>query len=443
MRDKKFKKRLSPFQSILLGFMLVNLVGALLLMLPISAQSGQTTPFLDALFTSTSAVCVTGLIVFDTATYWSAFGQTVILTLIQIGGLGVVTVTTSIALLSGRKIGLLQRSTMQESISAQKIGGIVRLTRFILLTTFLAEVLGAAVMLPTFIKDFGAKGIWMALFHSVSAFCNAGFDLMGINAPFSSLTSYSASLVVNVTVMFLILFGGIGFLTWDDMFTHKFRLRRYRMQSKVVLTASAFLILIPALYFFFAEFSELKAGERVLASLFQAITPRTAGFNTIDLSLISEVGLFIIIVLMLIGGSSGSTAGGMKITTIGVLIASAFSIFRRKDSASSFGRRISDDTVRHAVAILVLYLSLFIGGAVAISAIEGLPMLTCLFEAASAVATVGLTLGITPTLSAVSHIILIILMFLGRVGGLTLIYAALSGVRHNVSKLPQEKITVG
>ena len=220
------------------------------------------------------------------------------------------------------------------------------------------------------------------------------------------------------------------------MLTHRFRLRRYRMQSKVVLTASAFLVLLPAVYFFFIEFSELETGERILASLFQAVTPRTAGFNTTDLTLISEAGIFIMIALMLVGGSSGSTAGGMKITTVGV-------VFRRKDSASSFGRRISDDTVRHAVAILVLYLSLFIGGAVAISAIEGLPMLTCLFETASAVATVGLTLGITPSLSAASHIILMILMFLGRVGGLTLIYAAFSETRHNVSKLPQEKITVG
>jgi len=439
----KSKKRLSPFQIIILGFGAVVLVGALVLMLPISSQSGSVTPFSDALFTSTSAVCVTGLIVFDTATYWSYFGQAVILTLIQIGGLGVVTVATSIALLSGRKIGLMQRSTMQEAISAQKIGGIVRLTRFILVTTFSVELLGALVMMPTFVKGFGAKGVWMSFFHSVSAFCNAGFDLMGVNGQFSSLTSLSASLPVNITVMSLILFGGIGFLTWDDLFTHRHHLRRYRMQSKVVLTASVFLILVPALFFFISEYSALPIKERILASLFQSITPRTAGFNTTDLTALSQSAQLIIIILMLIGGSSGSTAGGMKITTVSVLFASAFSVFRRKDSPHLFKRRIDESIVRHAAAILLMYLSLFIGGAVIISAVEGLPMLTCLFETASAVATVGLTLGITPTLSIYSHLILIALMFLGRVGGLTLIYAAFSGVRHNVSKLPLEKITVG
>ncbi|MBE6788914.1 MAG: Trk family potassium uptake protein [Ruminococcaceae bacterium] len=439
----KIKRRLSSFQIIILGFAAVILIGALVLMLPISSQGGQVTPFSDALFTSTSAVCVTGLIVFDTATYWSYFGQAVILVLIQIGGLGVVTVATTIALLSGRKIGLMQRSTMQESISAQKVGGIVRLTRFILITTFSAELLAAAVMAPVFIKDFGLKGIWMAIFHSISAFCNAGFDLMGQTAQFSSLTAYAAQPIINITVILLILFGGIGFLTWDDFFTHKFHFSRYRMQSKLVLSASAILILLPALFFFFFEFSSLPLGERILASLFQTVTPRTAGFNTVDLNSLSQAAQTIMIILMLIGGSSGSTAGGMKITTVGVLFSSAFSIFRRKDSAHVFGRRISDSTVRHAAAIAVMYLSLLLGGTIVISVIEGLPILTCLYETASAVATVGLTLGVTPSLSTASHLILIALMFLGRVGGLTLIYAAFSGPRHNVSKLPQEKITVG
>ena len=438
----KIKKHLSSFQLIILGFIVLILAGTVVLMLPVSSQSGQFTPFLDSLFTATSAACVTGLIVYDTATHWSVFGQVVIISLIQIGGLGVVTVATSIAMVSGRKIGLMQRSVMQESISAMKVGGILRLTRFILIVTFAAEILGALIMMPTFVKDFGAKGIWMAFFHSVSAFCNAGFDLLGAREPFSSLTSYSASAPINLTVMFLILFGGIGFLTWDDFFTHKFRFKKYKMQSKVILVSSIFLITLPAI-FYFIEFSSLPLGERILTALFTAITPRTAGFNTIDLTLISEAGILIMIILMLIGGASGSTAGGMKITTLGVLFAAAISIFRRKDSANSFGRRIDDQTVRHATAILVMYLSLFLGGAIAISMIEGLPIITCLFETASAVATVGCTLGITASLSPVSHIILIILMFLGRVGGLTLIYATLSGPRHTLSKLPLGKITVG
>ena len=217
-------------------------------MLPISTKSGVATPFGEALFTSTSAVCVTGLVVQDTATYWSVFGQSVILVLIQIGGLGVITVAASFALLSGRKISLMQRSTMQEAISAPKVGGIVRLTFFVLKVTFLLELLGTLVMMPTFIRDFGAKGIWMAFFHSISAFCNAGFDMMGTEgAKYTSLTSYAGNPVINITVMALIIIGGIGFLTWEDIVTNKFHFKKYRMQSKVIFVTSAILILIPTI----------------------------------------------------------------------------------------------------------------------------------------------------------------------------------------------------
>ena len=437
------KIRLTTSQSIILGFFSMILLGTFLLMLPFSSRAGVATPFSDALFTATSAVCVTGLVVYDTAAYWSVFGQTVIIILIQIGGMGVITVAASFALISGRRISLMQRSTMQEAISAPKVGGIVRLTSFIIRISLLIELLGAAAMAPVFCRDFGPKGLWMALFHSISAFCNAGFDLMGTSMPFSSLTGYTADPVINVIVMLLVVIGGIGFLTWDDIRAHKLHVHQYRMQSKVILCTTAILLLFPALYFFFFEFSSLVPGERVLASLFQSVTTRTAGFNTADLTALSEPGRYIMIALMLIGGSPGSTAGGMKTTTIAVLFASAISTFFRKEYAHFFGRRIDDGVIKNAATVLLMYLSLFFFGGLAISIIEGAPMLDCLFETASAVGTVGLTLGLTSQLGLVSRGILIVLMFFGRVGGLTLIFAALSGTAKNVSKYPQEKITVG
>lgn len=437
------RKKLTSSRIIILGFSGVILAGAVLLMIPFSSRAGTVTPFMDALFTSTSAVCVTGLVVHDTGTYWSAFGQLIILILIQIGGMGVITVAVSLAVLSGRKLSLMQRGTMQEAISAPKVGGIVRLTGFIIRTALIIELLGAAALMPVFCRDFGIRGIWMALFHSVSAFCNAGFDLMGGREPFSSLTAYTADPLVNLTVMFLVIAGGIGFLTWDDIRTNRLQFRRYRMQSKVILCTTAVLLALPAAYFYFFEYGELAFGERIFASLFQAVTPRTAGFNSTDLNTLSEAGQAVTVVLMLIGGSPGSTAGGMKTTTAAVLSATAVSTFCREEHAHFFGRRIDDDVVKNAATILLMYLALFFFGGLFISILEGLPVLASLFETASAVGTVGLSLGLTPGLCIASRLILILLMFFGRVGGLTLIFAALSGGRIQVSQLPREKITVG
>ena len=441
----EISKRLSSSQMIILGFAMVILTGSLLLMLPAATREGRGASFADALFTSVSAVCVTGLIVQDTALCWSMFGQAVILVLIQIGGMGVITVAIAVFAASGRKISLKQRSTMQEAICANKLGGIVRLTGFILKTTLLIELLGAAAMAPSFCRIFGlGKGLWYALFHSISAFCNAGFDLMGSKQPYSSLTFFARSPVINLTIMALIILGGIGFMTWDDVRTNHFRFRKYRMQSKVILTVTAGLILFPALYFFFFEFSGIPLGERTLLSLFQSVTPRTAGFNTADLTALSETGTALIILLMLIGGSPGSTAGGMKTTTFAVLLSTAVSVFRRREHAHFLGRRIDDVTIRNTVAVRMMYVRVFLGGGLIISRLEGLPLLSCLFETASAVATVGLTLGITSDLGMVSRGILILLMYIGRVGGLTLIFAALSGSRRgNTAKLPQEKLTIG
>ena len=440
---KKIQSKLSPFQIILLGFAAVIVLGALLLMLPISSQAEKMTPFSDALFTSTSAVCVTGLIVHDTATYWSGFGQLIILILIQIGGMGVITVAALVAIISGKKIGLMQRDVMQESLSAPSVGGIVRLTTFILRSIARIELIGAVLLCPIFIRDFGARGIWMAIFHSISAFCNAGFDLMGYREQFSSLSTYTAQPLINIVIMALIIVGGIGFLTWEDIAANKFHFRKYRMQSKVILITTGFLIVLPALFFYFAEFADLPFGKRLLASLFQSVTTRTAGFNSVDLTKMTHAGLFLMIPLMLVGGAPGSTAGGLKITTLAVLVSSMISVFRKRDNAQLHGRRIPDETVKHAAVIFMIYLSLFFFGALTICAVEKIDLLPCLFETASAVGTVGLSLGLTPTLGAASRIILIVLMFFGRVGCLTLIYATLGKKTKNGSRLPLDKITVG
>ena len=438
------RRRLSSFQIIILGFASVILMGSLLLMLPIATITGCVTPFNEALFTATSAVCVTGLIIQDTGSYWSGFGQAVILTLIQIGGLGVITVAASFALLSGRKISLMQRSTMQDAISAPKVGGIVRLTRFILWGTFLIELLGALAMLPAFCCDYGWRGIWMAVFHSISAFCNAGFDILGTKSNlYPSLTSYVSSPSINFTIMLLIVTGGIGFLTWDDIWENKWHFRHYRMQSKVILVTTSLLIALPAAFFFFTDFSALPTERRLLTSLFQSVTPRTAGFNTVALPAMSSASQGLMVLLMLIGGSPGSTAGGIKTTTLAVLLANAAATFRQCENAQLFGRRIDCSTIKTATTILTMYLTLFFGGAVFISTYENLPLVSCLFETASAVGTVGLTLGITPQLHIPSQIVLITLMYLGRVGGLTLIYAALSGEKTINARLPLEKITTG
>lgn len=449
MSEIRVRKHLSTFQIIILGFLIVILFGAVLLMLPFATRGNAGASFMDALFTATSATCVTGLVVADTATYWSGFGQAVILLLIQIGGMGVVTLAVVLTIISGKKIGLMQRSTMQESIAAPQVGGIVRLTSFIVKTAFVIELLGAVCMFPVFYRDFGLKkGIWYAVWHSVSAFCNAGFDLMGVREHYSSLVSYASDPVINMTVMLLIVIGGLGFLTWHDVRVHKWHLRKYRMQSKIVFIVTAILIVLPALYLYVIEFGDaqwawLSGKERFWGALFQSVTLRTAGFNTLDLANMSEPAQAVMTILMLIGGSPGSTAGGMKTTTVAVLTLSMLSVFGRREHVEVFDRRVAGETVKYAAAVLLMYLTLCMGGGILISSIERLPILECIFEAGSAIGTVGLTLGLTPQLSGASHMILTVLMYLGRVGGLTVVFAAFSGTKPNVSKAPKEKITVG
>lgn len=437
-------RKMTSFQIIICGFLAVILVGSLLLMLPASTAHGQWASFETALFTSVSAVCVTGLVVRDTASFWSAFGQLIIMLLIQIGGLGIISVTAFLVTVSGRKISLLQRSLLMESISADQVGGIVKLTSFIFRLAFTVELIGAILMMPSFCINFGLPGIWMAVFHSVSAFCNAGFDVMGKHTgTFSSLTYFSDSFGVVLPVCALIIIGGIGFLAWGDVAFHGRHFRRYRMQSKVILATTACLILFPTLFFFMNDLAAYPMKQRICLSLFQAVTPRTAGFNTVDMAAVTGVGRVMMIILMLIGGSPGSTAGGIKTTTVAVLCANVISTVRRRRSTQLFGRRIDDETVRQSATLLMVYPLFVLSAAQVISYIEDIPIGPCIFETASAIGTVGLSLGITPSLGTVSHLLLILLMFFGRVGALTIMFAATSREGLEVSQCPFAKIHVG
>ena len=436
--------RINYFQKILLGFAVLILFGAILLMLPIASNEGVYTPFLKALFTSTSASCVTGLIVYDTATHWSLFGQAVILFLIQIGGLGVVVAVTSIILLSGKRIGYSQRNTLANSISINSQGGIMKMLLFLLKWTGIIELFFASLLATQFIPEFGVKrGLWYSIFPSVSAFCHAGFDLMGIKEPFSSLSDYVGNPLINISIMSLILLGGLGFVTWQDIAKNKGNFHRYRLQSKIILSTTIFLVLLPALFYFFLEFREMPVGSRILASLFTAVTPRTAGFNTVDFSKFSDSGIFLQILLMLVGAAPGSTGGGMKMTTMTVLILTSVAIFRNNSRTEAFGRTIPGEVIRNATTIAFMYISLCVLSGMFISLHEHLPLLTTCFETASAIATVGLTLGITPKLSPVSHMVLIFLMYIGRVGGLCLIYAVFPNINPNKGRLVEENVIVG
>lgn len=442
--------RLRPAQIIVLCFFLLISAGTILLMLPIASTAPGSATFETAVFTATSAVCVTGLIIEDTAQYWTPFGQTVIILLIQIGGMGVVTVGVILMMFSGRKIGMRQRWIMQESISAPQMGGIVRMTGIILITTMLVELTGAIFMSFRFIPQYGVgRGIWFSVFHSISAFCNAGFDLMGVNGePCVSMTSYSADPLICLTLVSLIFIGGMGFMTWKDIKDYKFKFNRYTLQSKLIIFTSLILIGGGFLFLFFYEFRQpqweyMGTVERATAAIFQTVSPRTAGFNSVDLNNLSSGGKIITILLMLVGGAPGSTAGGFKMTTLAIIILCIRATYQGRENASAFGRRVSSQSVRNAAAIFSLYLLLFLSAGIFISCYDRVPLMSALFETASAIATVGLSLGITPEISSLSHYILICLMFFGRVGGLTLIYAVASGEGADGSRFPQEPVAIG
>lgn len=444
MRHKK--KQFSPVQVITLSFAAVVLLGALLLMLPIASRDGESVPFINALFTSTSASCVTGLVVYDTLTQWSLFGQVVILCLIQIGGIGIITLAMYFLSMLHAKIGMRNVFALQESIGAESSAGLVRMTRFIAAGIFLQEAVGAILLLPAFTAQFGVgQGIWYAVFHSVSAFCNAGFDLMGGGA---SLTAYSGNAYVNIVICLLITCGGLGFFVWLDLLRCRFRFSKFALHTKIVVVTSLALTFVGAAIFFVLFYgSEAAAGrgtgEKLLISLFQSVTARTAGFATVDLAKIGGGAQMLMIVLMLVGGSSGSTAGGIKTTTFAVILLFVRSIFRGKEDIEVFGRRIEKSVLRTAVAVFVLYLGLALCCGIAISAIEDADIVACLFETFSAIATVGLSLSLSPTLSAVSKIIVICLMFIGRVGGLTVLLSLTGKRKEEAYRLPAENVTVG
>ena len=436
--------RLTGSQTILLGFLTMILAGTLLLMLPISTKTGEWTGFSNAFFTATSASCVTGLVVYDTASHWSIFGQIVILTMIQIGGMGVVTMTTLLSRLIGKKLSLQARTTLQEAVSAPNLGEILKYTRFICIGTVIFEAAGAVIMSPVFISEYGIfKGIWISIFTSISAFCNAGFDLNGAHGEFSSMVPYANNPLIVITLVFLILTGGLGFLTWLDIRKHGLKFSRYSTQSKIIIVMEIFLICVPLIYMFFGEYEDLPFGERFLAALFQAVTPRTAGFNTTDYSYFSGTGILLTVILMLIGGAPGSTAGGMKITTVAVLFFTMVSVFKHEKSPAVFKRRIKPEAIYGAVAVFMLDIMIALIGAMLISKIEHVAFLKTLFESASAVGTVGLSMGLTPTLSTVSKFILIFSMYMGRVGGLTLVFAAISRKSTGNRQYPADNIAVG
>ncbi len=425
----RFHVKFSPIQTLAAGFALIILLGALLLMLPAANRDGAPIPLIDALFTSASATCVTGLVVYDTYTQFTFFGQLVILCLIQIGGLGFMTIAVLFSLVLGKRIGLKERSCLMEAVSSFRLGGIVRFVRRILIGTAAFEGAGALLLALRFCPRFGfGTGVWYAIFHSVSAFCNAGFDLMGRIRPYCSLEPFAADVLVNGVVLSLIVIGGIGFLVWDDLAEHRLHFSRYLLHTKIMLCATAALIVLSFFAFWAIErdgaFAGVSRGQQALMALFQAITPRTAGFNTADLSRLTEAGSALTVVLMLIGAGTGSTGGGIKVTTMVVMLLSTLSYARGRDDINLFQRRVEDGLVKRAYCGAMLYLLLaFTGCFVLLREQAGFSLMDAMFETFSAIGTVGLSKGATRLLTPASRMTLILLMYSGRVGSLSVAMA--------------------
>ncbi len=444
-------KNMSRAQIMAFGFLIVIFVGTVLLMLPISNKDGQWGSFMDAIFTSTSATCVTGLVVADTFQHWTIFGQIVILLMIQIGGLGFITISVMFSVFLKKKIGLAKRNLIQESISSMSLAGVVKLVRYIVKGTMLLEGIGAVLLSVRFIPRFGlAKGIYYGIFHSVSAFCNAGFDLMGCEAEYSSLVSFYDDFIVNVTIMALIILGGIGFIVWQDVYNNKLKFRKYCLHTKIVLIATAVLIVGGAVGYWCFENNNLMADmnwyEKIMTSLFASVTARTAGFNTIDLGAMSQGGKILTVVLMFIGGSPGSTAGGIKTTTIVVFVVYIWSNIRNASGCNVLGRRIGDEDIKKANMVLGLNLGLAVLAVLAI-------LMSCetqtfatedlLLEVFSAIGTVGLSTGITRQLNLFSRVVVMLLMYCGRIGSMTFALT-FAYKKESVPLLyPEEHINIG
>lgn len=442
------KQRLSRVQTIALGFLLIIAVGTILLMLPISSKNGEVTGFLNALFTATSSTCVTGLVVVDTYTHWSLFGQAVILLLIQIGGLGFITIGVFFSIFLKRRIGLKERNLIQESMNTLQIGGTVRLVLKIVRYTVIFEVVGALLLMIRFIPQFGiAEGIWYGIFHSISAFCNAGFDLMGKMEPYSSLLLYTDDILVNVVIMALIIIGGIGFIVWDDISIHRWKIKEYMLHTKIVLAMTFVLIVLGSICFYLLEYQNLTALDtkgQVLASVFGAVTPRTAGFNTIDTGAYTEGTRMLTVMLMFIGGSPGSTAGGIKTTTMVVILLYVWSTLRNKSGLNIFGRRMDEDSIKKAATVFFINLLLAAIFCLAMAGMEPcLPLSDIFMEVFSAIGTVGISTGITRDVTLASKYMLIFLMYCGRIGSMSFALLFTEKTHSAPVKLPVERITIG
>ncbi len=424
----KIKRKMSVWRYLALGYLLAIVLGSIFLILPFATVSGESTTYLNALFTSTSATCVTGLAVYDTGVHWSTFGQVVILLLVQIGGLGFTTFVTTLFMMVRRgALGLSEKQAVLQSYGG-KMTGVGKLVIRIVVGTFILEFLGAAVLSVRFIQDFGAgRGIYYAIFHAVSAFCNAGFDLFG-NEGFFSLTQYAADPIVSLTIPILVIVGGLGFCVWGDLFDCKFRWKKLQFYTKFILVVNS-IVLFGSMFLFLgfewnASFKGMSVGQKFLCSFFDASTSRTAGFCTTDLTQLSGSGYLLTIILMFIGGCSGSTAGGIKISTFAVIVMGMFAVLRGKRDINVGKRRIELSLLMQALAIFVAYLSIILIATMIVCAFEpNLEFQAVLFEVVSALGTVGLSLGITSELGIASIIVLILLMYAGRVGVLTLAFA--------------------
>lgn len=423
---KKLKKEIwfTHARKIAIGFFIIIIAGTFLLTLPISGRSGEWTNPVDALFTATSATCVTGLAVFDTYQYWSIFGQIVIITLIQIGGLGFITFGVGFSIFFKQRIGLARRNLIQESVSALKLAGVVKLVRKIIIGTAIFEGIGAVVLAIRFIPKMGfAVGIYNAVFHSISAFCNAGFDLMGRYEEYSSLTAYSGDIVINITIMLLIIIGGLGFIVWDDIWHNRLKFRKYSLHSKIVIISTTVLVFGSAILFGIFEHNNTMAGmnpvETVLASLFASVTTRTAGFNTIDLGAMTQSSKLLTDVLMFIGGSPGSTAGGIKTTSIVVMICYIGANLNGIQGVNILGRRISEEDVKKASVVMGINMGIAVVALIAITAVQPFNMDDLLLEVFSAIGTVGLSTGLTRQLTTFSKFVIIFLMYCGMIGSTT------------------------
>ncbi|HBL40518.1 MAG TPA: Trk family potassium uptake protein [Ruminococcaceae bacterium] len=445
------KNKLTHFNTtrlIVLFFLSTILIGTFLLCLPFSAKSREWTPFLSSLFTATSATCVTGLSVFDTYTHWSLFGQIVIILLIQCGGLGIMTTITMFSIFTKRRISLYERKLLMQSEGTMRTGGVFKLLKRIVAGTFCIEGIGSVLLAVRFCPKFGLpRGLYYAVFHSISSFCNAGFDLMGRLSPGSSLTLFADDVIVNLTVCALIVIGGIGFLVWDDLLEKKQHFKKYTLQTKIVLSFSAFLIVFGSVFFFLFEENASMQGmstpQRLLASLFQSVSARTAGFYTVDMSKLSVSGNLLMTALMFIGASPGSTAGGVKTTTVAVLLLQLFASARGNKNPTVFKRCIDDETVKRAASIAVIYVLLDLFGTMFIAAVDRFSLPAVLFETVSAAGTVGLSTGITAQFSSVSQFILVLLMFCGRIGGLTMMVTLAEKKKNIPLHRPGEKILIG